>query len=228
VPIAEDLRTIANRALGELDAVHDFYVHSLYVWQSFAKVVKSGEAAAVENPATGSTTEGPALLALAPRYARQYLATFTFRQFISTFESFFFAFYFRVLQHNPRPFGRTQLDFDTVLKARDRDEIIAGVLMKQLNEVKYENVREWFAALNRTVKLGCPTDDEADTFAEIKATRDVLEHNAGYANDTYLRKAGKKARFANGEFIELDDDYHLESWRLVRKVVSDLATAAAA
>lgn len=114
-----------------------------------------------------------------------------------------------------------------MLKARDRDEIIAGVLMKQLNEVKYENVREWFAALNRTVKLGCPTDDEADTVAEIKATRDVLEHNASVANEVYLRKAAKKARFALAEFIEIDDDYHLESWRLVRKIVADLATSAA-
>lgn len=101
MPIADDLRTIADRALRELDAVHDFYVHSLYVWQTFAKVVRSGEAAAVENPVTGSTTDGPALLALAPRYARVYLAAFTFRQFVSAFESFFFEFYHRILRHNP-------------------------------------------------------------------------------------------------------------------------------
>lgn len=67
------------------------------------------------------------------------------------------------------------------------------------------------------MKLGCPTDDEVDALAELKATRDVLEHNAGVANDTYVRKAGKKARYAAGEYVEIDDAYHLASWQLVKK-----------
>jgi hypothetical protein len=175
---------------------------------------------------TGTTVHAPALLTLAPLYTRRYLAAFTFRQFVSVFESFFFEFFHRVLRHNPWQFGLTQIDFNTVLKARDRAEIIAGVLAKQLNEVKYENVREWFAALNKSVKLGCPTDDEIDALAELKATRDILEHNAGIVNDTYGRKVGKKARFAAGELIEIDDNYHLACWQLLRKLVADLTTAA--
>ena len=114
------------------------------------------------------------------------------------------------------------------MKAGDRDEIIAGVLRKQLNELKYENVRDWFDALNKTVKLNCPTADEIDSIAEVKATRDLLEHNGGIANETYIRKAGTKARYAAGEQIEIDDDYHLASWQLVKKVVADLTDAATA
>jgi hypothetical protein len=115
-----------------------------------------------------------------------------------------------------------------VLKARDRDEIIAGVLLKQLNELKYGSLRGWFDALNKAVKLGCPTEDEADALAELKATRDILEHNSGVANDTYVRKAGKRARYAAGDHVEIDDNYHLASWRLIKKVVADLTTASAA
>jgi hypothetical protein len=227
VPIADDLREIAGRTNRELDAVHDFYEHSKVVWRSFQLLVSAGHPVSSVNAETGTSIDGAGLVGLARQYAREYLAAFTFRQFVSTFESFFFAFLHRVLRHNPWPFARRQLEFDAVLRARDRDEIIAGVLLKQLDELKYENVRGWFDALNRAVKLGCPTDQEADALAEVKAVRDVLEHNAGVVNDIYVRKAGAKARYAAGDRVEIDGGYHLESWRLIKKVVADLTAAAA-
>ena len=46
--------------------------------------------------------------------------------------------------------------------------------------------------MSRIVKLGCPTDDEIERIAEMKATRDLLIHNLGIANKTYLDKAGTK------------------------------------
>jgi hypothetical protein len=107
----------------------------------------------------------------------------------------------------------------TVLKAADRDEIVSGVILKQLNELKYEQLREWFAAINRAVTLDCPAEDEIDALAEIKAARDILEHNAGVINEIYHRKAGKRARYEVGHHVEIDGTYHLESWRLMKKVV---------
>ena len=112
------------------------------------------------------------------------------------------------------------------MKASDRDEIIAGVLQKQLDELRYEKDRDWFDALNEAVKLSCPTDGEIDSLGEVKATRDLLEHCAGIANDIYVRKFGNKARFAAGDLIELDGNYHLASWQLVKKVVADLTATA--
>jgi hypothetical protein len=41
-----------------------------------------------------------------------------------------------------------------------------------------------------------------------------------------LRKAGKRARYPVGDHVELDDAYHLESWRLIKKVVRDVTSAA--
>jgi hypothetical protein len=226
VPIADDLRAIADRTNRELNTVHDFFEHSQVVWRSFQLLVSAGHTVSSVNSATGTTIDEAGLLRLAPQYTREYLATFTFRQFVSTFESFFFAFFHRILQHNPWPFAKAQLDFDAVLKARDRDEVIAGVLLKQLNDLKYQAVRGWFDALNKAVKLGCPTEDEIDVFAELKATRDLFEHNAGVVNDIYIRKAGKKARYVAGDYVEIDDSYHLTSWQLTKKVVADLTAAA--
>lgn len=224
--IADDLQTIAERSNRDLDSAHDFFVHSQTVWQSFQLLVSSGHTISTVNAVTGTAIDEAGLLRLAPHYAHHYLATFTFRQFVATFESFFFAFFHRLLQHNPWSYGKSQLDLDTVLKARDRDEVIAGVLLKQLNELKYGKIRDWFDALNKAVKLDCPADDDVDALTEIKATRDILEHNAGVVNDLYLRKAGKRARYVAGERIEINEEYHLASWLLIKKVVADLTAAA--
>ncbi|MHC5539581.1 hypothetical protein ACYOEI_15290 [Singulisphaera rosea] len=107
------------------------------------------------------------------------MATFTFRQFVTAFEAFLFNFRYRLLVHNPRQFSEKPLDFGTVLKAADHDEVVSGVILKQLNELKYEHMREWFAAVHKAVRLDCPAEDEIEALAEIKATRDILEHNAG-------------------------------------------------
>ena len=226
MPVTDDLRAILERTHRDLDAVHDFFEHSKIVWQSFQTLVDEGRCVVVENLATGTRIDQDGLIALAPRYKSDYLATFTFRQFVSTFEDFLFNFLHRILLHNPWQFAKSQMEFEVVLKAGDRDEIISVVILKQLNELRDDNLREWFAALNKAVALGCPNDDEIDSLAEIKAARDILEHNAGVVNDIYRRKAGKKARYATGNPIEIDDTYHLESWRLIKKVVTDITDAA--
>ncbi len=219
--ITDDLRAIADASQRELDQVYDFFEHSKLVWNTFEDLVGQGHQVVFQSAVTGTAVDQTGLLDLASKYTREYLAAFTFRQFVSVFEVFLFDFLHRLLRHNPWQFGRTPLEFDVVLKAADRDAVISGVIAKRLNDLKYENVHEWFEALNRTVRLGCPTADEIASLAEIKAVRDILEHSAGVVNAIYLRKAGTKARYADGEAVEIDDTYHLESWRLIKKLVSE-------
>lgn len=226
--IADDLRAIADRARRELVAVHDCFAQSVAIWDDFAERVRQGRALTMTNAVTGTTVDQHDLVRLAPDYLGRYLRVFTFKQFVSIFEAFFFDFLHRLARHNPRQFARSQLDFEVVLDAADRDEIIATVLGKQLNELKYERPREWFAALNKIVKLDGPADDVIDALAEIKATRDLHEHNSGVVNETYLRKAGKKARFPADDFAEIDEPYHHASWSLLLKIADDLITAALA
>jgi hypothetical protein len=226
MPVADDIRVIADRTNRDLDAVHDFFEYSKYVWDSFQTLVDQGHRAVATSVPTGNQIDQDGLLRLAPQYIREYLAVFTFRHFVTLFEAWLFDLLHRLLLHNPWQFAARQLDLEVVLKARDREAVISGVILKQLNELRYENLREWFTALNRAIRLDCPGDDEINRLAEVKATRDVLEHNAGVANETYVRRAGSQARYAAGEPIEIDDAYYLESWRLIKKVGGDVSTAA--
>ncbi len=226
--VQDDLQSIADQAHAELDSVHDFFEHSKIVWRSFQILVDEGHSISAENLATGTRIDQDGLMQLAPRYTRDYLSTFTFRQFVSAFEVFLFNLLHRLLLYNPWQFAKSQLEFEVVLKAGDRDEIISGMILKQLNELKYNSLREWFVAVEKAVNLGCPTADEIDILAEVKAVRDILEHNKGVVNEIYLRKAGRKARYVIGDRIEIDDNYYLESWRLIKKVVTDVTDAAIA
>jgi hypothetical protein len=224
----DDIQKLAEQTHRDLDTVHDFFHHSKTLWMSLRILVEGGQTLISNNAVTGNTLDQNGLLRLAPQYAKDYLATFTFRQFVSTFESFLFSLLQYLLRHNPWQFAKSQLDFELVLRASNREEIISAVIVRKLNDLKYERIGDWFEAINKAVNLGCPSDDEIAALAEIKATRDILEHNAGVVNETYIRKAGKRARFPVGRTIEIDDTYHLESWQLIRKVVVDTSAAAIA
>ena len=80
--------------------------------------------------------------------------------------------------------------------------------------------------MNKIIKLGCPTEDEIDRIAEMKAARDLLIHNSGVVNKTYLEKAGPKARYAAGEKVVIDRQYFDDCWLLAKQLVDDIADTA--
>lgn len=80
--------------------------------------------------------------------------------------------------------------------------------------------------MNRIVALGCPPEDEIERFAEMKAARDLLIHNSGIVNKTYLDKAGPKARYTAGDQVMIDRPYFNDCWALAKKLVDDIAAAA--
>jgi hypothetical protein len=97
---------------------------------------------------------------------------------------------------------------------------------RELNELKYDRPAAWFEYMNKTVHLGCPTTDEIERVAEMKAGRDLLIHNSGIVNRTYLDKAGIQARYALGDKVVIDRRYFEGCWRLARKLVDDITSAA--
>jgi hypothetical protein len=156
------------------------------------------------------------------------LAEMTFQQFLSIFESFFFDLLRIWLTAYPGSLGKKMVDFKTILELPDKDAVTGLVVRKELTEVLYDRPAEWFAYMEDKAKLGRPTADEIERIAEAKASRDVLIHNMGIANKLYESKAGRRARFREGERLDIPEDYHRETWELLRKVASDVADAAIA
>jgi hypothetical protein len=226
--LSEDLRGLRDRALADLASAHDYYADTKIAWRVVHKVITAGTTFRVRNTTTGTVTTEAELAAKARGYVAEQLTEATFQQFVSIFENFFFDLLRLWLIANPRSLGKRQVDFGTILELPDKDAVTEIVVRKELNEVLYDRPTQWFAYLKEKVKLGCPSTDEIDRLAEAKASRDVLVHNRGIANATYLSKAGRLARFRDGEKVTIPERYHREVWELIRKIVSDVSDAAIA
>jgi hypothetical protein len=223
--LAEDIRGVAGVALAALDDTHDYYTHTERAWGLIRRVVRDGRKFTFVSPHTGTRADERAILALSRGYIADNLASATFQHFVSTFEDFFFDLLRLWLAAYPGSLSKKQLEFSTVLNAPDIATVVLAVVDRELNEIKYERVADWFAYLERLAKLGVPTGEEIERLAEIKASRDILVHNKGVVNPTYLSKSGKSARFAVGQDLEVDVPYHLASWESIKKLVRDLSTA---
>lgn len=226
MPLADEIAGLRDAALADLDAAHDYYANTQAAWRVVLKYIKRGGKVRVNNVPTGHVTTEKELPGKIQRYVTEYLTAATFQQFVSLFEEFAFGLMRQWLLAYPQRLERKQIPISVVLAAADLGSVKLAAVNRELNELSYKKVREWFSYLEDLVKLGCPTADEIDRLAEIKATRDVYVHNRGVAGATYVEKAGNKKRCDAGQKLELPEQYHRESWQLIRKVIRDVATAA--
>jgi hypothetical protein len=226
--LADDIRSLRDRVLADLNAAHDYHHDTAFAWCFVQDHIASGTLFTFQNTITGTVTTQADLAHKLLEYVSGQLTEATFQQFISIFESFFFHFLRLWLASYPRSLSGKKVDFKAILDAPDKDAIIQLAVGKELNEVLYERPTAWFAYLEDKVKLGCPTADEIDRIAEAKASRDVLVHNRGVVGKIYEAKAGRFARYKDGDKIDVSEPYHRETWELLRKVVADVSNAALA
>ena len=226
--LADDLRSLRDRVLADLNAAHDYYQDTKTAWDLVRRAIAHGETFSIRNMITGSVTTQAELAGRSRGYVAEQLTEATFQQFIAIFENWFFDLLRLWLTAYPKTLSGKKVDFKDVLDAPDKDAITSRVVAKEVNEILYERPAGWFEYLEDKAKLGCPTQAEIDRIAEAKASRDALVHSRGVASKTYESKAGKLARYKDGERIDIPEHYHREVWELIRKVVTDISNAAIA
>lgn len=221
----DEITQLRAGSLSSLNASHNYYTHTKRAWRLVQQMVRDGHRVSIENQATGNVVDETQLSGLAQDYVTGYLVSATFQDFVSLFERFVLDLVRLWLTEYPDNLSGKQLEFQTVLDAADRDAIVAAVVQDKVLGLGYNSIAKWFEYLEKIAKLGCPDQDQIERLAEIKASRDVLVHNNGIANSIYVAKSMGRARFADGDNLELPERYHLESWQLLIQVVSDVANA---
>jgi hypothetical protein len=111
-----------------------------------------------------------------------------------------------------------------IVSLPDKAAIVDALVEKELKDVFYDRPANWFEYVKAMVNISAPTATEAQQFAEIKATRDVLVHGQGVANAYYVDKAGASARAGSGQPLDVPEPYHQASWELIYKLVRDIGT----
>jgi hypothetical protein len=230
MPGIDDLRSLIERTNRDFDDWSDFFEHSKAVWRAFHLWVTAGNRASSENTATGRKFTEADLVGLSQYYITENLAPIALQRFISVFEIFVFDFLRILLVRNPGQLSAMPFTLADLLSKRGSptamEEFIGEAVDQRLDRLRYASPKEWFEFVNKIEKLGCPSKDEIESVAEMKATRDVVEHGAGVVSQIYRLKAAGKARFANGEYIVIPDDYLRSSWNLLKKICNDLTGAA--
>lgn len=226
--LADDITALRARVLADLNAAHDYYTDTKIAWDIVRRAIAAGQTFSVRNMTTGTETTQADLAGRSRGYVAEQLTEATFQQFVTVFENFFFDLLRLWLVAHPKSLGGKKVEFQRVLDAPDKTEITLHVVNRELNEILYDRPKAWFAYLEDKVRLGCPSDVEIEQITEAKASRDVLVHNRGIANKTYVSKAGDLARYGEGQRIEIPEHYHRQTWELLRKVISDVSDAAIA
>lgn len=226
--LSRAITALRDQVLADLAAAHDYYTDTKIAWRMVHDDIKAGHTITIRNMTTGTVTTQAELVAKARGYVTGQLAEATFQQFVSIFENFYLDLLVLWLTAHPESLGKRTVDLRTILELPDKDAVTRLVVRKELDDVLHGPPSRWFEYLEGRVKLGCPAADEIGRFAEAKASRDVLVHNKGIANKTYGSKAGDRARFQEGDRINIPEHYHRETWELIRKIVSDVADAAGA
>jgi len=224
--LADSIRAHRDRIAASLNAARDYYVSTIMAWRIVQRDITGGERISVKNAATGTDITHVDLPNLAQFYIANYLASSTIQQFVSLFEDFLLGLLRIWLFVHHKAIDKKQVPIGTLFEAADLNDAKLRAIDLELNALGYNKLKDWFLFQESLVHLGCPSEEEIQRLAEIKATRDIFIHSRGVVNAIYVEKAGDKARFKVGEQADIPESYHRESWELIKKVVTEMSAAA--
>lgn len=139
---------------------------------------------------------------------------------VALFENAFFEIIRILLIDQPlRLPSKKQIEYSSIINSVSREEIIASLVDRELNELKYKSVVEWFAYLNKLASKCTISDENVGQIAEAKAARDLIVHNGGVVNQIYMKKAGQFARASLGESISVAGEYNRDNWQLFSSTI---------
>jgi hypothetical protein len=240
--LPDDIRVLADRILAGLNEARDFYRHTRQAWRLVHEVAMEGRSVGIVNEASGQEVPAPDLELMAQRYVTVNLAESVFKGLAGLLEDWMLGLSRLWLTAYPVQLDTAyndatdrsraqrrdeiQVPLSEILAAPDRDAILGGVVERVVRELAYRRPAQWFRFLDNRVNLGCPDENQRGALCEMKATRDVLEHNRGRVGPDYPEKAGAFARFVVGGIVQIDEPYLMQCLALMRDVVEAMADAA--
>jgi len=115
--------------------------------------------------------------------------------------------------------AKRQISLQDVLKASAIEELHLLATNAFIHELSYKSPTDFAKEAQSILSvnlLECPAFHK---YIEMKATRDVLIHNMGIANDIYVGKAGSHARVQAGQAIPITQVYFLEVYEACLQLI---------
>ena len=195
MPLPDDIRNLSAQILGRLDDVYDFYTHTTQAWHVVQEVAAEGRSVGIVHRAGGQHVSTSDLEAMSHRYVTSHLSESVFKGLAGLLEDWILGLARLWLTAYPvqldtayndaadrsrsRRRDEIQVPLSEILSAPDRDAILGGVIERVVRELAYRRPTLWFRFMDNRVNLDCPDENQRGSLCEMKAARDVLEHNRG-------------------------------------------------
>ena len=230
--LAADITSLRDDRLHKLNDLHDDYDHTrkLRRMQQVA-VERYAESQTFHNRITGTRMTGNELAALTGASLRR-LNEQTFKEIIGQFELFATDLLRLWLTEHIDLVEDKALDIATLFHSSSLEAVRQRALREAVESTvlkkAYSTPEKWFRYIHEILGANIVSAADINGFAEMKATRDLLEHADGIVNSVYLERAGGLARSPAGVRISVDNVYHTNAFNLVRRLIEDTANAAIA
>lgn len=144
---------------------------------------------------------------------------------VSQYEAFLFDVLYEVLKEYPKKLvvrvdGTSKdrdVSLEAILDASSYREVIDNIIEERCQSFLYASPKQYMAYLAKVVHLNTDHTTYRE-FMEIKAARDIIVHNNGVINDTYIAKAGQCARGKLGRVLKIDEHYFDEVIAILKKL----------
>jgi hypothetical protein len=213
----------------KLNDLHDDYHHTSKLWKMLrVEVQRYGKQVTFQNSNTGTRVDGVQLAGRTGAALRR-LNEQTFKDIIAQFELFTSDLLRLWLTAHISLVEGKALNIRTLFASNSLQDLRQSALQEAVESTilkrAYSRPADWFRYIHEILGNPVVSTNDVEIFAEMKATRDVLEHAGGIANATYREKAGRAARVNVGASLDVTDDYHTETFRLVRQLIEGIANA---
>jgi hypothetical protein len=152
----------------------------------------------------------------------------SYKDIVAQFELFVAELLRLWLHANPALLSEKALNVATLLASQSladaQREAVREAVDSMIADKMYGRPDKWFNYLKHSLAVQFRLNDQP-SFIEMKARRDVLEHNNGIVEATYVEKAKAAAKYKVGERVELADEDVDEAYRLTRDLVDHVAAS---
>ena len=221
------ITALTAASLKELDDIYGFFAYTNLSYKMFSDAVSSGFKTTAIITNRNLRVDQNDLKVKFDGFSKSYLGEVAFQLSVSAFEVWLFDLLRILLSDVHRLNKKRKIDVADVIAAKSLGDLLTTIVDFELNEIRYKKPAEWFEYLWSFVGVASPSAIDIAKLCEIKASRDILAHNNGLANSTYISKSGALARVRDGDPIDVSPAYWVNSWQHLREIVETVGSLVA-
>lgn len=138
---------------------------------------------------------------------------------VTRFEEFFSDFLCELYDAFPEKYLDSQLIKYSEIKSSDIDDIKTNLVCREVENKMRENYSEWFKIYCAHGMKTVSFETDLKVLAEIYARRNILVHNSGTVNSSYL-KAVPESDKSQGDILSANEQYMKKAFETVSRIIT--------